>query len=156
MTATATSIASGYEAAKALDGNNGTFWHDDFTCGNCPPALPQSITLALGGTYNVSTLRYLPRQDVYTNGTITTYNVYVSSDGINFTKVVSNGSWAQGATEKTTSFGPVSGAYVRLEAVAGVGGYASAAEINVGVVVSSNPASVNASGSSGTKPVPPT
>ena len=140
MTATATSVASGYEVSKALDGNNGTFWHDDFTCGNCPPPLPQSITLALGGTYSISTIRYLPRQDGYMNGTITTYNVYVSSDGISFTKVVSNGSWAQDATEKTASFSPVSGAYVRLEAVAGVGGYASAAEINVGVVGSVSPA----------------
>src|SRR4051812_36274501 len=60
MTATASSVKTGNEASKAIDGNNATLWHSQ-TYPVIP--MPQSITLNLGGTYNVSKLRYQPRYD---------------------------------------------------------------------------------------------
>jgi endo-alpha-N-acetylgalactosaminidase len=130
MTATATSqemASSTSPASNVLDGKSGTIWHTKWDLSN---PLPQSITLNLGGTYNVTNLKYLPRQAGGVNGIITAYNVYVSDDGTNFTKVAT-GSWANDATEKNASFASTSASYVKLEATAGNGGYASAAEINV-------------------------
>lgn len=127
MTATATSYHVGYEPLKAIDGNNSTMWHTEWS----PMAyLPQSITLNLGGTYNVTTIKYLPRQDGNQNGRITGYNVYTSTNGTSFTPVAS-GTWTNDASEKTASFTATSASYIRLEATSAGGGYASAAEINV-------------------------
>ncbi|CAH1193092.1 hypothetical protein PAECIP111891_00487 [Paenibacillus allorhizoplanae] len=130
MTATATSQETAGEntpASNVLDGKSGTIWHTKWDSSN---SLPQSITLNLGGTYNVTNLKYLPRQDGNVNGIITSYNVFVSHDGTNFTKVA-DGSWANDTTEKNAAFASTSASYVKLEATAGNGGFASAAEINV-------------------------
>ena len=148
MTATAASQASGHSAYSAIDGDPGTYWMTDFTCvGGCTPVapLPQSITLALGGTFNVSKLRYLPRQDSNQNGIISVYNVYVSADGLNFVRVAT-GNWAIDASEKSATFTPVSAAYVRLEAAAGQAGFASAGEINIEInTTGANPAPIASS-----------
>ncbi|MEY2479326.1 MAG: hexosaminidase [Verrucomicrobiota bacterium] len=131
MTATATNQHGADNASKAIDGNRGSMWHTDFSFFGAPVvALPQSITLSLGGTYNVNALHYLPRQDWYLHGTILSYKIYVSTDGSNFTPVTS-GSWANDHTEKTTTFAPTKASYIRLEAIDGHLGFASAAEINV-------------------------
>lgn len=128
MTAAATSqetVNENDSASMAIDDNSSTMWHTQWDS----PSLPQSITLNLGGTYNVSELNYLPRQaGIY--GRITGYNVYTSTDGTSFTKAAS-GTWADDKTEKIASFTPVTAAYVKLEATDGNGNCASAAEINV-------------------------
>lgn len=130
MTATATSWHSGYEPSKAIDGDPNTMWHSEWSPYQ---ALPQAITLNLGGTYNVSGLQYQPRIDSgggSSNGIITSYNIYVSTDGKTFEKVAS-GTWALDKTQKAASFTASGIRYVRLEAVQGYNGYASAAEINI-------------------------
>ncbi|CAH1193086.1 Beta-galactosidase [Paenibacillus allorhizoplanae] len=129
MTATATSQETEGEdnsASNVLDGNNGTIWHTQWD-GN---TLPQSINLYLGGAYQVTNLKYLPRQSGG-NGIITGYNIYASNDGTNYTQIA-DGSWNNDKTEKNVQFSSVTTAtYVKLEAVQGVNNYASAAEINV-------------------------
>ncbi|KRF42980.1 discoidin domain-containing protein [Paenibacillus sp. Soil787] len=130
MSATATSqetVKANNIAANALDGNVSTIWHMQWDKIN---QFPQSITLNLGGSYNVSLLKYIPRQD-HTNGDITAYNVYTSTNGTTFTKVAT-GTWSVNTTEKTVEFAPTTATYIRLEATAGSGGWAAAAEINVG------------------------
>lgn len=128
MTATATSQHGGNEAGKAIDGNISTFWHSEWD-GSAP--LPESITLNLGGTYNVFKVRYQPRTE-YTgvNGIITSYVIYTSTDGTNFTQRAS-GTWSDNTSEKTVTFSAVNASHIRLEAVAGCGDLASAAEINI-------------------------
>jgi hypothetical protein len=133
MTATAASEMAGFEASKAVDGDSSTFWQTAFTCvGGCQPlvGLPQSITISLGGSYNVTALYYLPRQDGSTNGMITAYNIYISTDGTNFS-LVSSGDWLTDPSQKSANFSAVSASYIRLEATAAFGGYVSASEINV-------------------------
>lgn len=131
MTASATSQHGSNNASQAIDGNRGTMWHTDFTFFAQPVApLPQSITLNLGGTYNVNALHYLPRQDWYGHGTILSYRIYVSRDGSNFTQIAT-GNWANDHSEKTATFAPAKASYIRLEAVVAHLGFASAAEINV-------------------------
>lgn len=127
MSATATSQHAGYEASKAIDDNSDSMWHTEWS----PMAnLPQSITVNLGGTYSINKLYYLPRQDNNHNGVITGYRVYTSTNGSSFTQVAS-GSWADDFTQKTASFSAVNASHIRLEATAGYGGYAAAAEINI-------------------------
>ncbi|WP_193726735.1 discoidin domain-containing protein [Paenibacillus guangzhouensis] len=129
MTATATSQETSSEnntASMAIDGNPQTIWHTKWDKSD---VLPQSITLNLGGTYKINKITYLPRQSG-DNGKITGYNVYVSTDGVTFTKVAS-GNWANDSAEKTASLTGANATHVKLEATAGVSGWASAAEINV-------------------------
>lgn len=133
MTATATGQTAGYPAANAIDGNINTFWISPYSCtAGCAPTqpLPQSLNLALGSTYPVESVTYLPRQDNNQGGNITSYNILVSADGINFTTVAS-GNWTNDATLKSASFTPISASWVQIQAVSGVGGMASAAEVNV-------------------------
>jgi hypothetical protein len=133
MTATATSAMAGYPASNAVDGNSNTFWQTEFTCvGGCQPiaTLPQSITISLGGNYNVSELDYLPRQDGNKNGIVTSYNVYTSMDGSTF-NLAAAGNWGVDPTQKSAALGSVDAAYVRLEATAAVGGFLSVSEITV-------------------------
>jgi DNA-binding beta-propeller fold protein YncE len=129
MKATATSeelVGENDAASQAIDGNPSTFWHTKWDKSD---VLPQSITLNLGGTYDINKLAYLPRQ-TGDNGIITGYNIYVSTDGTNFTKVTS-GTWSSSHDEKIATFPKVSASYVKLEATAAFNGWASAAEINV-------------------------
>lgn len=127
LTATATSAHPGYPASAAVDGKLTTIWHSEFT----PPApLPQAITVDMGAAHDVTGMIYQPRLDASSTGTITSYNVYTSTDGVTFTKVAS-GSWPSDSSLKSVIFSPQQAQYVRLEATGGVGGYASAAEIEI-------------------------
>ncbi|MCR8644547.1 endo-alpha-N-acetylgalactosaminidase family protein [Paenibacillus sp. N1-5-1-14] len=139
MTATATSqetVNEDASASKAIDGNSETFWHTKWDLSN---PLPQSITLNLGGNYPVKQIKYLPRQDGGQNGNITSYKLYTSTDGVNFTQA-STGTWVNDTTEKTADLpSPVNTGYVKLEATAGTGGWASAAEISVFQLPGTNP-----------------
>ncbi|WHY22128.1 discoidin domain-containing protein [Paenibacillus sp. G2S3] len=130
MTATATSEETSGEindASQAIDGNPSTIWHTKWDLSN---PLPQSITLNLGNTHVISTLKYLPRQNGAQNGNITSYEILTSLDGVNFTPATS-GSWDNDSTEKVAEFTPVASRYLRLTAIEGHGGLASAAEINI-------------------------
>ena len=127
LSATATSAHQGFPASAAVDGSLTTIWHSEFT----PPApLPQAITIDLGTVQHVAGLTYQSRLDTPTTGTITGYNVYVSTDGTTFTQVAS-GSWPPDRSIQSVSFSPQQARYVRLEATSGDSGYASAAEIDV-------------------------
>lgn len=122
----ATSYHSGFPPENAIDGDINTFWHSEYSP---PHPLPQSITLNLQQVKQVSELTYQPRFDGNLNGTIRTYNVYVSTDGQSFTKVAS-GTWDADARLKTATFTPVEARYVRLEATSASGGsFCSAAEV---------------------------
>ena len=118
----------GNEPAKAVDGNDRTFWHSAW---NPHAALPQSITVDQGTAGTVACLTYLPRQVGGSNGNITRYNIEVSTDGDAFTRVVSAGRWAPSAARKYANFPATKARFVRLEAMEGVGGFASAAEITL-------------------------
>ncbi len=126
LTATASSFQPGNEPGFALDGNLASLWHSRW--GEPRAILPQWIQLDQGKPTHVACLVYLPRPDGG-NGTVTSYNVSVSNDGKDFTTVVAGGSWPASAKRKVALFPEVTTRYVRLEVLAGVGGFASAAEI---------------------------
>ena len=121
-------------------------------------ALPQSVTLNLGKSYdNIDMLEYLPQRNTGTTaGNITSYKVYVGTDNVAFTQVAS-GTWpADSSYHGLTSpqrvqFAAQTAQYVRLEAVAVAGGGTSAiiGEIAVGSHGSSGTAGDGGAGGSG-------
>ncbi|HEY7048867.1 MAG TPA: discoidin domain-containing protein, partial [Jatrophihabitantaceae bacterium] len=127
MTATADSAQSGYEPANAIDDDPTTMWHSQWSPFQ---PLPHEITLDLGASYDVSGVLYQPRNDNNDHGIITSYTISVSPDGHDFTQVAA-GDWPDSPAQKTATFAVHTARYVRLQALAGGAGYASAAEINI-------------------------
>lgn len=118
--------AKGDAAANAVDGNSTTMWHTLWDGSDKAPY----ITIKLKEVTSISQLAYVPRQDGGYNGNITSYNIYTSLDGINFTKVAT-GTWEDNNLTKNASFSKVNAQYVKLEVVSGHGGFASASEIKL-------------------------
>jgi len=118
-------------ATNAIDGNPTTIWHTEWAQQTAP--LPHTLVLDLGGQYQVDGFRYLPRQDGSANGTIASYQFYVSSDGTTWGSAVAAGTLAADTTEKTVRFTAKPGRYVRLVALSEMNGHpwTSAAELNV-------------------------
>ncbi|MGN0335062.1 MAG: discoidin domain-containing protein [Lachnospiraceae bacterium] len=116
-------------AKNAIDGQEGTFWHSKWDA-----AGPHWIQLEMDGVNEIEGFYYLPRQSG-TNGNVTSYTIEVSKDGSDYTKVA-EGTWKGDASAKTVSFDPVEAKFVRLNVVAGMGGFANAAEIKVCLVPS--------------------
>ena len=121
-------------------------------------ALPQSITLNLGKSYdNVDMLEYLPQRHTGTTaGNVTSYKVYVSTDNVTFTQVAS-GTWPADPTyhgllcPQRAQFAAQTAQYVRLEATAVSGGATSAiiGEIAVGSSGTTGTAGAGGAGGSG-------
>jgi lysophospholipase L1-like esterase len=124
-------------AENVFDGNAGTFWHTEWY--NSAPTPPHEISIDLGGVYDISGFRYLPRQDGATNGNIASYEFYVSADGLNWGSPVASGSFAAGASEREVSFTPARGQFIRLKANSEINGkpWTAVSEINVVGVCSS-------------------
>jgi alpha-L-fucosidase len=121
-------------------------------------ALPQSVTLNLGKSYDaIDMLEYLPQRNSGTTaGNITSYKVYVSTDNVTFSQVAS-GTWAADPTfhglmsPERVQFPAQTAQYVRLEAVAVAGGGTSAiiGELAVGSHGASGSAGDGGAGGSG-------
>lgn len=97
---------SGNEAEKAIDGDQNTFWHCEWSSGAAP--LPHALTIDLGeAREDLYQFSYLPRQDKDSNGIATQYRILVSNAqkelselaNADFTEVRA-GTWAEDKTEK--------------------------------------------------------
>lgn len=121
-------FAAGIEgpAYLAIDDNSGTWWHTNYSP---KEELPQSLTLDLQKEMTIGTYTYLPRSGPG-NGTITKYQLQVSLDHTDYI-TIAEGNWALTNDVKTVTFDPVRARYVRLVALEGKEGYATAAEVNV-------------------------
>lgn len=113
------------EPERAVDGNPKTFWHSAW---NPMAPLPQSLTIDYGKARTLASFVYRPRPGGG-NGTVTAFDLSVSLDGTAFTRVVAGGRWPGGPRGQFVTFAPVEARYVRFEVTAGVGGFASAAEV---------------------------
>lgn len=128
MTAQATSSHSSREgASNVLDDNKSTIWHTRY--GKNSAKLPQSITLTFDKEYEIEKFTYVPRQSG-SNGRITEYNLYKSLDGENY-ELVSHGNWLDNSSAKTVEFQKTNAKYIKLEAIKGHGGFATASELKV-------------------------
>jgi hypothetical protein len=96
------------------------------------------VTLDLGQVQpDVGMLAYLPPYSLAAGGTgvaagsITTFGILVSTDGVAFTEAAT-GTWVADGKMKTVVFGPVAARWVRLEARAAMGTSAMATDLTVG------------------------
>lgn len=125
MTAVVSNSQQGEDGSKAIDGDKTTLWHTDWN----GVQMPQSITVDLGGNYEIDKFTVLPRQSG-DNGKIRKYEVQVSTDGANFTKIA-EGNWDDSSDLKVVKFDPVNATHIKLIALGTIGAYASIAELNV-------------------------
>lgn len=114
-------------ATNAIDGRTSTIWHSKWSEQN---KYPFYLTIDLGNTRTITQLAYVPRQSGPANGRILNYNIYTSTDGVNYQKAAS-GTWENSTKQQFAAFDPVSAKYVKLEVVNGINGYASAAEVDI-------------------------
>ncbi|MGG5461806.1 endo-alpha-N-acetylgalactosaminidase family protein [Clostridium sp. B9] len=115
-------------AKNASDDDLNTIWHTQWSNGGA--AGPHHIILELEEATKLDKFRYVPRQSG-TNGNITEYKLSVSLDGENFTEI-KNGTFANDSMDKIVEFEEaVEAKYVKLDVINSVGGFASAAELNV-------------------------
>lgn len=105
------------EVGQVVDDRPETMWSSS---GESDAGLPQSVTLDLGREQEVQALTYQPRLDGSTVGTITGYEVYVSSDGESFERVT-DGAWSANSATKVAAWDATSARYVRLVATGGEG-----------------------------------
>jgi hypothetical protein len=125
------SAFNGKTGDKAFDNDAGTWWHTEWR--DDTPSHPHEIVIDLGATHDIAGLRYLPRQDGGTNGTITRYEIFIGSDPDDFGDPVAAGSFAANTMEKEVTFDGASGRYVKLRSLAAMQGqpFASAAEFTL-------------------------
>lgn len=102
--------APGYVATHAKDGNPSTFWHSAFTTHANPP---HEMIIDMAEMSPVSGLVYLPRQDAYTVGNATRFEVHLSVDKVIW-DFAASGNWAADKTEKEVHFTAATCRYVRL------------------------------------------
>ncbi len=127
----ADSQQSGYDAARAIDGNPGTLWHTSWEPAAKDP--PHWLAIDLQKPTAVAGISYLPRTDL-SNGRIREFEVYLSSDAKTWGEPMAGGTWPNDAERKTVRFNrPIVGRFLKLMALSEVNGrpWTSAAEIDV-------------------------
>ncbi|WP_375089293.1 discoidin domain-containing protein [Peribacillus sp. RS7] len=125
MTAKASSEQPGNEGSKAVDGDDNTLWHTEWSDGN---VLPHTYEIDMKLAYQLDKLEYLPRPDAG-NGTILKYNLDVSLDGKTYKNIVTNGTFERNKDVKTISFNDsVTARYIKLTITDAVGRFGSAQE----------------------------
>lgn len=114
----------GGEIEKAFDGDPDTIWHSAW---GSPNDYPFHIDVQFKKEEWIERIDYLPRKSGG-NGRFLEYGVYVRKNG-NWKKVHA-GTMADNSEKKTVRFEPVRCKLIRIEVTKGVGGFASAAEID--------------------------
>jgi FOG: PKD repeat len=128
-----TTFQKGNPGTLAIDGNPSTYWHSVWASADSVNAkLPQDIQVDLGGAYDINGFGYTPRVDGG-NGTIIKYDFLVSTNGVNWKTVISDGTFNYRTSENIVNFAVFPKIrYVKLIAKTAVGNnYASCAELNV-------------------------
>ncbi len=113
-------------ASKAIDNDTSTMWHTTWV--NTPP--PHYIEIELSKVTAINKITYVTRTSGSTNGNIQDYNVEVSLDRTNYTRV-NEGTLSTAHGSYDINFDAVDAKYVRINVISGVGGFGSAAEIDI-------------------------
>ena len=123
----------GNELALAFDGDLATFWHTNWE--DSSVVYPHEVIIDLTKSHSVIQFNYTPRSGGG-NGTIVSYEIYVSESDTDFGSVLSSGTWEANGDVKSVVIPETVGRYVKFVAIEEKGGnpWAASAEINVGVV----------------------
>lgn len=118
MNITAGSQYGSTPIGNAFDDNTGTMWESNWSSGGDISSYDNHyVVIDLGKEYKVSGIRYTPRQDSGTNGTITQYTIYAGLTEEGMSQVAA-GSWDANREVKTASFGPYRVRYIKIKAEA--------------------------------------
>jgi alpha-L-fucosidase len=120
-----------HRGAATVDSNERTIWRS-----NKEGSLPVEVVVDLGESLELSGFTYLPTQQRYIDGTISHYKFYVSSDGKQWGKAVSEGEFSNIRNSpilQSKSFDPVHARYIRFVAEREIndGDFVSVAELGV-------------------------
>lgn len=101
-------------AQNAIDGDDTTFWHTNW---RTPDVISGThnhyFEVTLPEVQTISRLSCLPRQNS-ANGRIFKYDIVVTKADGTETTVVTDGTWANGASEKFSDFDPIEAKKVKL------------------------------------------
>ncbi len=105
-------------ASNAFDGLGTTIWHSNYSNGN-NDNFPYNLDIDLGATYDLYGARFQTRRNNQRdlNGLVDSYDFSVSSDGINWTAVVTDGEFYDLINERkarTINFSKQTARYVRF------------------------------------------
>ena len=126
MRASASSYEPSDSPQNAIDGNATTMWHTPW---DGSAKLPQSLTLDLGGTNSVSSIKISPRTNG-SNGIITKYEIYAIKNDSEVK--IASGKWEENNAPKSIILDEVVSAdKIKIVALEAVGNYASIGEVNV-------------------------
>ncbi len=118
-------------AVMAFDNDPSTIWHTRWTSGN--DTYPHEIVVDMGDEYRANSFTYLPRQ-IGANGRVKDYELYVSSDNLDWGEPISVGQFENSHAPSIIEFDNVAeGRYFRLVCLSEVNGniWASAAELSL-------------------------
>ena len=102
------------KASKIIDGNTSTVWHQR---GN--KKMPIDLVIDLGKKYNVIGFKYLPDQNRWSSGIITSYEFYVSEDNMDW-KLVNEGEFSNiknNPVWQIKNFPQANARYIKLKAI---------------------------------------
>lgn len=126
MRASASSYEPSNSPQNAIDGNAATMWHTPW---DGSAKLPQSLTLDLGGTNSISSIKISPRTSG-SNGIITKYEIYAIKNDSEVK--IASGKWEENNAPKSIILDEVVSAdKIKIVALEAVGNYASIGEVNV-------------------------
>jgi alpha-L-fucosidase len=116
---------------KAIDDNEQSVWRSESKA-----ELPISLVIDLGETLEIKGFTYLTTQQRYIDGTISHYRFFVSADGRNWAKPVSEGEFSNIGNNpilQTRNFKKVSGRFIRFDALKTIDGqgFVSIAELGI-------------------------
>ena len=116
--------------AAILDGDPASVWHQ-----RDGKKMPIDLVIDLGNEYNVSGFKYLPDQNKWSSGIITTYEFYVSDDNSSW-KLVDQGEFSNiknNPLMQIKTFAPAMARYIKLRALKNTFGddVVGYAEVNV-------------------------
>lgn len=95
-------VAANNPGANAIDGNNNTFWHTNYSNSPDDP-VPHELVIDMQSAQTITGFKQLPRQDGGVNGRISNYSFYGSHDGVNWT-LLSSGTFANSSNEQSVVF----------------------------------------------------
>lgn len=106
------SLRERYDAAMAVDGDFNNQWISNYQT----EKLPQIITVDMAKIHVINKITCMPREKG-SSAVITKYNLDISSDGRNFSRIISGGIWEDDGTLKTIELKPLAAKSIRLEAL---------------------------------------
>jgi hypothetical protein len=119
------------KASNAFDDSPSTYWHTSWDEAAAKP--PHEIQIDLGAEYQLTALRYLPRQDKDDHGMVADYQFFVGEDPKNWGTAVANGTFNSDRKEKVVTFTQARARYVRFVATSEINGgaWTSIAELDL-------------------------